>query len=206
MWWRSISALRRSGFVRRAVAACCHSAYLPPPPVARCWPTGSVAMRPGAMPRGGELWPLPDDAADGLHHIRRMGDPTGFRSIYRQGFARVAACTTRCTLADPAANAAAILEVAQACHRRGVALAVFPELGVSGYAISDLLHQSALLDAVEAAVAELVDGIGRSAAAAADRRAAAPRRRAVQLRAGDPSRQTARCGAEGPPAQLSRIL
>ena len=71
-----------------------------------------------------------------------MGASTEFRSIYRHGFARVAACTTRCTLADPAANAAAILEVAQACHRRGVALAVFPELGVSGYAISDLLHQS----------------------------------------------------------------
>ena len=50
-----------------------------------------------------------------------MGVPTEFRSIYRHGFARVAACTTRCTLADPAANAAAILEVARACHtaRRG---------------------------------------------------------------------------------------
>ena len=29
---------------------------------------------------------------------------TEFRSIYRHGFARVAACTTRCTLADPVAN------------------------------------------------------------------------------------------------------
>ena len=85
-----------------------------------------------------------------------MGVSTEFRSIYRHGFARVAACTTRCTLADPVANAAAILEVARACHQRGVALAVFPELGVSGYAISDLLHQSTLLDAVEAAVADLV--------------------------------------------------
>ncbi|MGP0001662.1 MAG: NAD(+) synthase, partial [Acetobacteraceae bacterium] len=85
-----------------------------------------------------------------------MGAPTEFRSIYRHGFARVAACTTRCTLADPAANAAAILDVARACHARGAALAVFPELGVSGYAISDLLHQTALLDAVEEAVAELV--------------------------------------------------
>ncbi|HEY2616090.1 MAG TPA: nitrilase-related carbon-nitrogen hydrolase, partial [Acetobacteraceae bacterium] len=85
-----------------------------------------------------------------------MGASTEFRSIYRHGFARVAACTTRCTLADPVANVAAILAVAQACHRRGVALAVFPELGVSGYAISDLLHQSAVLDATEAAVAELV--------------------------------------------------
>jgi NAD+ synthase (glutamine-hydrolysing) len=86
-----------------------------------------------------------------------MGAATEFRSIYRHGFARVAACTTRCTLADPAANAAAILEVASACHRQGVALAVFPELGLSGYAISDLLHQSTLLDAVEAGVAELLD-------------------------------------------------
>jgi NAD+ synthase (glutamine-hydrolysing) len=80
-----------------------------------------------------------------------------FRSIYRHGFARVAACTTRCALADPAANAAAIMDVARACHARGAALAVFPELGVSGYAISDLLHQSVLLDAVEQAVADLVE-------------------------------------------------
>ena len=79
-----------------------------------------------------------------------MGASTEFRSIYRHGFARVAACTTRCTLADPAANAAAILEVARHCHDRGVAVAVFPELGVSGYAISDLLQQYTLLDAVEA--------------------------------------------------------
>jgi NAD+ synthase (glutamine-hydrolysing) len=79
-----------------------------------------------------------------------------FRSIYRHGFARVAACTTCCTLADPFANAAAILDVARACHARGAAVAVFPELGVSGYAISDLLHQSVLLDAVEQAIEDLV--------------------------------------------------
>ena len=85
-----------------------------------------------------------------------MDASAGFRSIYRHGFARVAACTTRCTLADPAANAAAILEVARDCHGRGAALAVFPELGLSAYAIDDLLQQAALLDAVEAAVADLV--------------------------------------------------
>src|SRR3954454_15305737 len=87
-----------------------------------------------------------------------MGLPIGleFRSIYRHGYTRVAACTTRCTLADPMANAAAILDVARQCDRRGVALAVFPELGISGYAISDLLHQSALLDTVEAAVGHIV--------------------------------------------------
>src|SRR3984957_20377586 len=79
-----------------------------------------------------------------------------FRSIYRHGLVRVAACTTRCTLADPATNAVAVLDVARACHDRGAALAVFPELGISGYAISDLLHQSTLLDAVESAIADIV--------------------------------------------------
>ncbi|MEJ0019447.1 MAG: NAD(+) synthase [Acetobacteraceae bacterium] len=79
-----------------------------------------------------------------------------FRSLYRHGFARVAACTTRCVLADPAANAQAILDVARDCHGRGVAVAVFPELGLSGYAISDLLQQFTLLDAVEQAIADLV--------------------------------------------------
>src|ERR1700733_6775796 len=83
-----------------------------------------------------------------------------FRSIYRHGLVRVAACTTRCTLADPPANAAAILDVARACHQRGAALAVFPELGVSGYAISDLLHQSTLLDAVETAIGDIVAASG----------------------------------------------
>jgi NAD+ synthase (glutamine-hydrolysing) len=80
-----------------------------------------------------------------------------FRSLYRHGFARVAACTTRITLADPAANAQAILRLAQDCDRQGVALAVFPELGISGYAISDLLQQATLLDGVETAIDALVD-------------------------------------------------
>src|ERR1700761_1813418 len=79
-----------------------------------------------------------------------------FRSLYRHGFARVAACTTRTALADPATNAATILKMARSCHTQGVALAVFPELGVSGYAISDLLQQTALLDAVETAVDTIV--------------------------------------------------
>ena len=78
-----------------------------------------------------------------------------FRAIYRHGFARVAACTTRCTLADPAANAAAILHAARQCDSRAAAVAVFPELCVSGYAIDDLLLQDTLLDAVEAALLDL---------------------------------------------------
>ncbi|MGB3257681.1 MAG: NAD(+) synthase [Ornithinimicrobium sp.] len=75
-----------------------------------------------------------------------------FYSAYDQGFARVAACTLPVALADPATNADRTLEQAQACHDDGVALAVFPELGLSGYAIDDLHLQDALLDAVAAAL------------------------------------------------------
>ncbi|HEX2939943.1 MAG TPA: NAD(+) synthase [Rhodopila sp.] len=79
-----------------------------------------------------------------------------FRSLYRHGFARVAACTTRTTLADPTTNAQTILAMARHCHDQGVAVAVFPELGLSGYSIGDLLQQTTLLDAVEAAIDTLV--------------------------------------------------
>ena len=46
--------------------------------------------------------------------------------------------------------------MARECHGQGVAVAVFPELGLSGYAISDLLQQDALLDAVETAAARVI--------------------------------------------------
>ena len=42
--------------------------------------------------------------------------------------------------------------MAEDCDGQAVALAVFPELGLSGYAISDLLQQTTLLEAVEAAI------------------------------------------------------
>jgi len=79
-----------------------------------------------------------------------------FSSAYARGFARVAACTHRTVLADPAANAASVLRIARACHDDGVALAVFPELTLSGYSIEDILLQDSLLDAVEAALADVV--------------------------------------------------
>jgi NAD+ synthase (glutamine-hydrolysing) len=79
-----------------------------------------------------------------------------FRSLYRHGFARVAACTTHTALADPATNALTILRMAQDCDRQAVAVAVFPELGLSGYAISDLLQQTTLLDAVETAIDTII--------------------------------------------------
>ncbi|HMO27894.1 NAD(+) synthase [Enterovirga sp.] len=84
-----------------------------------------------------------------------------FRSLYRHGFARAAACTIRSSVADPAANAAALIEAARTCHEKAVAVAVFPELALSGYAIEDLLHQDVLLDGVERGIGALVEASAR---------------------------------------------
>jgi NAD+ synthase (glutamine-hydrolysing) len=81
-----------------------------------------------------------------------------FSSLYDQGFARVAACTVPVAIADPARNAETVLEQARECHEEGVALAVFPELSLTGYAIDDLLLQDTLLDAALEAVATVVAG------------------------------------------------
>ncbi len=83
-----------------------------------------------------------------------------FRSLYRHGFARVAACTGRSHPAEPERNADAVLALARTCHEAGAVLAVFPELGLSGYAIEDLFLQETLLDAVEAAAGRLVAASG----------------------------------------------
>ncbi len=83
-----------------------------------------------------------------------------FFSLYRHGFARVACCTIHTALAEPARNAQSILDAARRCDARGAALAVFPELSLSGYAIDDLLLQDALLDAVERSIEDLVADTG----------------------------------------------
>ena len=80
-----------------------------------------------------------------------------FHSIYRHGFARVAACVTTSRVADPTANAEAIQTAARTCHEQSVAVAVFPELGLCGYAIEDLVKQDPLLDAVERGLAGIVE-------------------------------------------------
>lgn len=79
-----------------------------------------------------------------------------FDSAYRHGFARIAACTVPQRLADPAANAEAVLAEVRRCDAESVAVAVFPELCLSGYAIDDLVLQDAVLDAVAVAVEQLV--------------------------------------------------
>ena len=81
-----------------------------------------------------------------------------FSSAYDQGFARVAACTVPVTVADPAVNARTVLDQVRACHDDGVAVAVFPELALCGYAVDDLLLQDTLLDAVLEGLSTLISG------------------------------------------------
>ncbi len=79
-----------------------------------------------------------------------------FHSLYRHGFARVATAVPVTRIADPATNAERHVGLARQAHDKGAAVCVFPELGLSGYAIEDLLMQDVLLDAVGEAVDTLV--------------------------------------------------
>jgi NAD+ synthase (glutamine-hydrolysing) len=79
-----------------------------------------------------------------------------FFSPYRHEFLRVASCVPRIEIGDPAFNVMQTLDLACQGDAQKVALMIFPELGISAYAIDDLLFQDALLDRVEAAVADIM--------------------------------------------------
>ena len=83
--------------------------------------------------------------------------PEHFTALHRHGFVRVAACTPAVRPADVSFNRDAILAEALRADAAGVDVAVFPELCVSSYAIDDLHLQTALLDAVEAAVGRILE-------------------------------------------------
>ena len=81
---------------------------------------------------------------------------TAFHNIHTHGFVRAAVCAPRLRVADPAFNAAETLALARGAAAGGASLVLFPELGLSAYAIDDLLQQAALLEAVELAVARIL--------------------------------------------------
>lgn len=80
-----------------------------------------------------------------------------FFSLHTHGFVRAAVACPSVRVADPAFNAARTIEMARDAHERGASLVLFPELGISAYAIDDLLQQEALLSAVEIALWDLID-------------------------------------------------
>ncbi len=79
-----------------------------------------------------------------------------FFSLYSHDFARISCCVPRTRVADAPFNLAETLRLAAEGDKAGTALMVFPELGLSSYAIEDLLLQDALLDEVLKSVAEVV--------------------------------------------------
>jgi NAD+ synthase (glutamine-hydrolysing) len=86
-----------------------------------------------------------------------MHTKDAFFALHRHGFVRVAACTPRIHVGDPIANAGETLAMMREGGSRHADLMLFPELGISAYAIDDLLLQDALLEGVEAAIAQLVE-------------------------------------------------
>jgi NAD+ synthase (glutamine-hydrolysing) len=80
-----------------------------------------------------------------------------FDNIYSHGYVRAAVCIPRVRIADPGFNLEATLEMAREADARQAGLALFPELGLTGYSNDDLFQQDALLDATLDAVAALVE-------------------------------------------------
>lgn len=62
-----------------------------------------------------------------------------------------------CRVADVAFNVAATLDLWRRAHVQGDALVVFPELGLGGYSVRDLMFDRHLLDACEAALLDLAE-------------------------------------------------
>ena len=80
-----------------------------------------------------------------------------FFSLYSHEFLRLACCVPRTRVADTTYNVAETLRLAGEGDKARAAIMVFPELGLSSYAIEDLLLQDALLDQVEESIARVVE-------------------------------------------------
>src|SRR5690348_1758353 len=81
---------------------------------------------------------------------------SAFFSPYRHEFVRIGVCVPRVAVAAPAKNGDEVMALLAKGDKAGLALMVFPELGLSAYAIDDLLFQDAVLNAVVAQIARLV--------------------------------------------------
>ena len=82
--------------------------------------------------------------------------PFPFDSPYAHEFVRLGVCVPRLRPADPVYNTDQTLELLRRAHDEHAAVVLFPELGISAYAIDDLLLQAVLLEAVQAQIARLV--------------------------------------------------
>ena len=72
------------------------------------------------------------------------------------GFFRIAAASPKIKVADCAHNKESVRELMEECAKRGVGLAVFPELCLTGYTCGDLFRDSTLIRAAEKTLNELM--------------------------------------------------
>jgi NAD+ synthase (glutamine-hydrolysing) len=80
-----------------------------------------------------------------------------FFSPYSHECVRLATCVPQVAVADPVKNGDQIAAMVADGERDGIAVMLFPELGLSAYAIDDLLFQDALLDGVVVQIARLLE-------------------------------------------------
>lgn len=74
----------------------------------------------------------------------------------KDGFIKIGAGVPEIALGDCAENAKRIIAMLNEMHTQGVKLAVFTELGITGYTLEDLFLQQALLDASAKALADVI--------------------------------------------------
>jgi len=87
----------------------------------------------------------------------RLDPMSAFFSPYSHQFVRVGVCVPQVAVADPAKNSDQVAGLIDAADKDGIGVLLFPELCLSAYAIDDLLFQDALLDAVAAQLAQLIE-------------------------------------------------
>ncbi len=75
----------------------------------------------------------------------------------KDGFIRVAALTPKIKVADPAYNKGAILEKLGEAEQEQAAVAVFPEMCVTGYTCGDLFLSETLLEGAKAALVDIAE-------------------------------------------------
>lgn len=74
----------------------------------------------------------------------------------KDGFIKIAAGVPEIALGDCNENAKRIIAMSREMHSQGVKLAVFTELGITGYTLEDLFLQQALLDASAEALRTII--------------------------------------------------
>jgi NAD+ synthase (glutamine-hydrolysing) len=84
-----------------------------------------------------------------------------FFNLYNHNFVRLAAAVPAVRVADPAFNAEQTIGLMKEAAGRKALLAVFPELGLTGYSCDDLFHQEALLAGCLDALSAVLDASAR---------------------------------------------